>query len=118
MQHPPLRRAYLVSLLERLTALVIEQGEEAIRHSDIPLPPRATATFIHVAKHGPVSASDIAGAFDQPHQLVAQRIDLLLEAGLIARTPDPRDSRRKLLKLTPKGKTKLDLLMERLVEAE
>ncbi|HEV7689857.1 MAG TPA: MarR family transcriptional regulator [Hyphomonadaceae bacterium] len=113
-----LRRVFLPALLEKLAALITEQGEEALKHSDIGLHPRTTPTFLQIAKYGPMSAADIAKALNQPHQLVTQRIDLLLEIGVIARADDRADARRKLLKLTPKGKVQLELLIVRLGQAE
>ena len=63
-----------------------------------------------------------------PGQLVAQtlvtsgtmtnRVDRLVERGLVERLPDPHDRRGVLVRLTPEGKVAVDSAFERLLEAE
>jgi DNA-binding MarR family transcriptional regulator len=47
--------------------------------------------------------ADIAKTLEQPHQLVTQRIELLIELGIVRRADDPDDRRRKIVVLTVKG---------------
>jgi DNA-binding MarR family transcriptional regulator len=106
----PLRRIFLAASLERLVALIIEQGDEALKHSKIEFPGRATPTILLLAKEGPMSAADIARRLKESHQLVTQRLDLLIEKKIATRVADPRDGRRKLLRITTKGYDQLKLL--------
>jgi DNA-binding MarR family transcriptional regulator len=113
-----LRAAFCANLLERLAARIIEQGEELLRDAGIEFPSRAASTVLLLSEHGRMSAADIAKSLVQPHQLVTQRIDLLIELGVVARIDDPEDARRKMLSLTPKGRKQSQKLKARLVLAE
>ncbi len=100
----PLRGAFLANRLDRLADLISGQGEVLLQDLCIEIPPRAVSVFLLIGERGEISAAEIAGLLDQPHQLATQRIDLLIEAGVIERMPDPDDGRRKILKLTAKGR--------------
>src|SRR5262245_17330374 len=115
---PPLRRVFITKTLEKLIALIEEQGEEARQHSDIELPGRTVPTVLLLARKGPLSAADISRELNEPHQLVTQRIDLLIALKVVSRVADPDDARRKLLSVTAKGKAQLVLLKQRLQETE
>ena len=65
-----------------------------------------------------MSTADIAEALNQLHQVVTQRVDLLVSHGLVERVADPKDKRRKLLSLSPKGQVQYAQLREALARAD
>jgi DNA-binding MarR family transcriptional regulator len=59
-------------------------------------------------REGASSTSDLASAERMRPQSMAQTVAELEEGGLISRRPDPKDGRRALLELTPKGRETLE----------
>ena len=49
---------------------------------------------------------------------MTNRVDRLMDRGLVERLPDPRDRRGVLVRLTPEGKVAVDSAFEKLLEAE
>lgn len=112
------RGAFVANTLERLASLIVEQGEEFLQAAGVELPSRAASTVLLLGEHTQMSAADIAKALTQPHQLVTQRIDLLIELKIVARVADPNDARRKVVSLTAKGKKQFQRLKARLADAD
>ncbi|MBL4790569.1 MAG: winged helix DNA-binding protein [Kordiimonadaceae bacterium] len=114
----PMRGAFVANILRHLVELIVTQGDDLLADVDIGFPSRAVSSVLLLGEQGPMSAADIAKTLDQPHQLVTQRVDLLLELSVVERMSDPRDGRRKVLKLTAKGEIQFRSLQSRLAEAE
>ncbi|GJL97075.1 MAG: hypothetical protein DHS20C06_08920 [Hyphobacterium sp.] len=114
MDTHPLSGAFLSNKLLRLVETIADQGEVLLDAAGIRIPPRAVSTVLMIGEVDNVTAADIASALDQPHQLATQRIDLLIELGLITRTPHATDNRRKVLKLTAEGQAQYALMMDML----
>lgn len=114
----PRHGAFLANQLHRLVDLIAKQGDELLMAAGLSLPSRAVSSVMLIGEHGQISAADIARELEQPHQLVTQRIDNLIELGFVGRVDDPRDGRRKILKLTRKGKKEWRLLDACLRDAE
>jgi DNA-binding MarR family transcriptional regulator len=112
------RGAFVANTLERLAALIIEQGEDLLRDAGLTFPSRAVSTVLLLGERTCLSAADLAKALGQPHQLVTQRVDLLIDLGIVSRAGDSRDARRRVLVLTAKGKKQFEALRARLVLAE
>lgn len=110
--------AFLAHRLNRLVDLISEQGDKLLSEARLSLPSRAVSIVLLIDERGRISAADIAKELKQPHQLVTQRIDVLRKLGLVERTVDPSDGRRKILALTRKGKTERRLLETCLRDAE
>jgi DNA-binding MarR family transcriptional regulator len=100
----PLSNAFLANRLDRLADLIATQGEEMLRDAGLNMPSRTVSLILLIGERGHVSAADAASILGQPHQLVTQRVDVLLDGALIARTDDPADGRRKILALTARGR--------------
>jgi len=113
----PLHAAFFANKLDRLAGLIAAQGEELLRHAGLDVPSRAVSLMLLVGEHSEISATDIAYLLEQPHQLVTQRAELLIELELIERKNDPGDGRRKILVLTAKGKKQFAKLQICLSEA-
>ena len=114
----PLRAAFVANTLERLAALIVEQGEDLFRDAGLTFPARAASTVLLLGERARLSAADLAKTLGQPHQLVTQRVNLLVELGIVSRTGDSRDARRRILVLTAKGKRQFEELKTRLALAE
>lgn len=110
--------AFVASQLDCVAELIVKQGEAILEDAGVEFPSRAVSAVLLIGEHGQISVADIADALDQPHQLVTQRIELLIEAGVVDRVPDPEDGRRKILQLTDKGSQQFDRLKLRLDEAD
>lgn len=113
----PLNGAFLARWLDRLSDLIVLQGDELLRDAELDMPSRAVSLMLLIGERGQLSAADAATELGQPHQLVTQRADVLLDLNLVVRKDDPTDGRRKLLALSAKGKLQHDRLLARLSEA-
>jgi DNA-binding MarR family transcriptional regulator len=114
----PLRGAFVANTLERLAALIVEQGEELLRDAGLSIPSRAVSIVLLLGERTHLSAADLAKTLGQPHQLVTQRVDNLIELGIVSRMGDSHDARRRILVLTAKGSRQAEALRTRLTLAE
>lgn len=114
----PLRGAFIANTLERLAALIVGQGDNLLRDANLTFPSRATSTVLLLGENARMSAAELAKALVQPHQLVTQRVDMLIELGIVSRDTDPQDARRKTLVLTSKGKREYGRLKAHLALAD
>ena len=118
LESHPLRGAFVANTLERLAALIVEQGEDLFRDAGLTFPARAASTVLLLGERTRLSAADLAKTLGQPHQLVTQRVNLLIDLGVVSRTGDSLDARRRILVLTAKGKRQFEELQARLTFAE
>lgn len=113
-----LKGAFLSNKLLRLVELIADQGDDVLREAEITVPARAVACALFIGENDHVSLADIAKALGEPHQLSAQRVEGLIQLGLLERGDDPKDRRRKVLRLTENGTTQYQRLRVRLTEIE
>lgn len=59
-------------------------------------------------RRGAMTTADLAAGRQVRHQTMAATVKELIDAGLLATRPDPSDARKKLLGLTPEGKSAID----------
>lgn len=71
------------------------------------LTPSQTSVLSRLDKRGAASASDLAAAERVRPQSMAATVAVLVEQGLVGRTPDPEDGRRQLISLTAAGQQRL-----------
>jgi DNA-binding MarR family transcriptional regulator len=112
------RGAFLAHDLERAAKLIVVQADAMLQTAGFSFPSRAVSTVLLIAELGPVTIAEIAEVLDQPHQLVTQRVDLLVAHGLVERPVDPADRRRKPLSLTTAGEAQVETLLALLMEVE
>ena len=115
-QHP-LSGAFLAIQLERLAGQISNQGDALLQAVGIDVPSRTVSTVLLIGESDGVSAADISDRLQLPHQLVTQRVERLIELGLVARTADVNDRRRKVLALTERGRDQDEKLRMRLAAA-
>ena len=72
------------------------------------LTPSQTAALIRLAKDGPSSTSQLAGAEHVRPQSMATTLAGLDRHGLIQRRPDPDDGRRQVITLTAEGRRRAE----------
>lgn len=113
-----LKGAFVSNKLLRLVDLIADQGDDLLREAGITIPSRAVGCTLFIGDKGQVSLTDVAKALDEPHQLSAQRVESLIQLGLLERRDDPKDRRRKVLRLTKNGKVQYQRLRVRLAEIE
>jgi DNA-binding MarR family transcriptional regulator len=114
----PLSGAFVANQLIRLADMISDQGEALLTDAKLDFPARAVSTVLLIGERGAMSAADIANTLEQPHQLVTQRVELLIKAGVIEKFTDPDDARRKILKLTTEGKDQFARLQTMLSKAD
>jgi DNA-binding MarR family transcriptional regulator len=88
--------------------------QEALRaEGDATLSPTLTAAMATIEAHGPLTPSELAEREGISRPTTTRIVARLVEAGLVARTADPRDKRSDLLTATPAGKALLKRLRGR-----
>lgn len=113
----PLRGAFIANQLDRLADLISDQGELFLQDAGLAFPARAVSSVLLIGERGEISTADIAKILKQPHQLVTQRVELLIKSSIVERLIDPDDGRRKILRLTPAGAEQFARLQEQLAKA-
>lgn len=99
--------SFLGRLSEMLSLRIEEQTRELFDDAGIVVPVRSCSLLTALGQAGEASAAQIARTLGHSHQLVMQKIPVLLRLGLITPHPDPADARRKLFRLTDKGRAQL-----------
>ncbi len=112
-----LSAAFLGYRSGRLLEILSDQGDRYLKNAGLSFPARANLTILLIDEGENISIADITNELKQPHQLVAQRVSLLIDRGLVSKLSDPQDGRRNILKLTKKGRKEVAILRERLEDA-
>jgi DNA-binding MarR family transcriptional regulator len=76
-------------------------GYDDLGHSD--------GVVFRMLNHQPRTVSELAERLEISKQGTAQIIDDMQDRGYVVRTPDPRDKRAKLVALSPRGRSALDV---------
>lgn len=76
------------------------------------------AILCAVEEFGPCSQAEIGDRLHMDRKDVAQRVPELEEQQCVRRRPDPADPRRKLVRITTRGRERLDQIHTRLTVAQ
>jgi len=95
--------AFVAKRAKDFNLLVASQAESIYQERGMIFPVSVSSTLLFISRNAPVSQAELSRSLDQPHQLVAYRVRELENLKLIQRKIDPKDNRRKLLRLTKKG---------------
>jgi len=102
--------AFVGNRLDRAVHLINDQSGAVLSDAGFEMAPQSASCLLFIADNGDASAADIAAALNLPHQVVTQRLNALLDLKLVARHADPKDGRRKLIRLTARGKKEFNRL--------
>lgn len=91
--------------LHRATRRVLARERVALAGHDLEM---WDYVVLSALEHGPArSQAELAEATGRDKTRLIPLLDRLGERGLVARTPDPRDRRNRIVELTPTGRTTL-----------
>lgn len=99
-----------VAAFERLNAAVAASTEQQWVHLDLTVT-QLTALFM-LSRSGPTSVGQLAEKLGTRLSSASVLVDRLVHAGLVARSPDPRDRRRVILVVTDAGRDLLRRLRQ------
>jgi len=108
----PFARAYLGKHAHDLMLKTSDQMGQVYEQRGIAVPMVASSVAHFLAENDRASLSDVARGLDIPHQLAAQRVQKLLDLGLVNKQHDPADARKSAYSLTVAGRHQANLLAE------
>lgn len=97
----------LGTVLKRLTDRLYASIDQIYHDSGIEFHGSWFAPMISISSHGSRSITEVASEIGLSHPAVTHISKQLLAAGLVTESPDPDDGRRRLLRLTAKGRQRL-----------
>lgn len=92
------------SRLKRLHERLIRDVGRLYQGLGFEFEPRWYLLFYSLHEHGPASITALASSLSQSHAAVNQVAGELLDAGLVAEVRERGDERKRLLRLTPRGR--------------
>lgn len=98
---------FLGRLSEALSQRIEEQTRPLFDDAGITIPVRSCSLLTALDAAGEATAAELARALGQSHQLVVQKCPALLRLGVITQHADPADARRKIFRLTDRGRDQL-----------
>lgn len=98
--------------IKRLSDALIHDGRKMYKHLDIDIEPNWYIIFTLIKKHGEMSVTEIANAIAMAHTSVISITNKMIKADYLYSTPCQIDSRRRVLNLTEKSRSKLPELEE------
>jgi DNA-binding MarR family transcriptional regulator len=103
---------FLPHVLRRLANRFVEACDVVFPDYGIKVPPRLVSTVHLLHEHGPRSVTDIAATIGQSHPFVIKAVKQLAAAGIVGSRSDPKDGRRTIVRLTPKGREQARRLLD------
>jgi len=102
--YQPHGAAFFDRHLHKLRELITLQSDELFSALGISTPSPAVSTLLYLLANGSASIARLSDDLGYSHQLISQRLAQLSDMGFIERSADPRDKRKKLIKLTRRGR--------------
>ncbi|HJT98946.1 MAG TPA: MarR family transcriptional regulator [Rhodanobacteraceae bacterium] len=103
---------FLPHVLRRLANRFVDACDVVFPDYGITVPPRLVSSVHLLYEHGPRSVTDIAATIGQSHPFVIKAVKQLTALGIVAIRSDPKDGRRTIVKLTPKGREQARRLLD------
>jgi N-acetylglutamate synthase-like GNAT family acetyltransferase/DNA-binding MarR family transcriptional regulator len=100
----------LASRLRRLTERLLPDGARVYREQAFDFEPRWFTLFYLLSYRSPISIGEAADALGVSHAAVSQLVRELQRKRLVSSTRDPRDERRRRLRLTDQARAMLPAL--------
>ncbi|MGA9370186.1 MAG: MarR family transcriptional regulator, partial [Steroidobacteraceae bacterium] len=110
----------LGSRMRKISEALYTGVDEVYRSAGVTLPSRCFPILFLLRDHGRLGISELAARLGQTHPAVSQMSRKLLRHRVIRESPDPRDDRRRLLTLAPRGRsvmTRLEPVWKAVVSA-
>lgn len=98
--------------LHRLRRLLTIQTDQLFEKHGVLLPSSCVSIMLYLYEHQHASITELSEQLDYSHQLINQRLGILLSIDLVAKNADPRDRRRSRITLTRRGKNQARKLLE------
>ncbi|HWF98120.1 MAG TPA: helix-turn-helix domain-containing GNAT family N-acetyltransferase [Steroidobacteraceae bacterium] len=95
----------LGSRLRKVSEALYAGVDEVYRGAGVELPSRCFPILFLLRDHGRLGISELAAKLGQTHPAVSQMSRKLLRHRVITESPDPKDDRRRLLSLSPHGRS-------------
>ncbi len=92
--------------------LINEQADVVYKQMGIKFPVVASSTVLYLSKSKEGSLTEIAKGLGLSHQLVSQRVKILLNLDLIKKQPAKNDKRKTIYTFTIDGERQSELLLE------
>ncbi len=99
------RELALASRLKRLHERLVREASQVYREIDVNFEARWFAVFYALGRTAPLSVVELARELHITHTAVNQVAGELIRHGLVSQGRDRRDARRRLLRLTAKGRS-------------
>jgi DNA-binding MarR family transcriptional regulator/ribosomal protein S18 acetylase RimI-like enzyme len=93
--------------IRRLADRMQESGRRLYGVLDLPLEPNWHALILFLDQHGTVSVTEAATALKVSHPAIIDMTRRMESAGLVVAATDPADGRRRVLRLSPAGESRL-----------
>ncbi|MES2766031.1 MAG: bifunctional helix-turn-helix transcriptional regulator/GNAT family N-acetyltransferase [Bacteroidota bacterium] len=101
------REVALATRLKSLSELLMRDVKKFYDFKNIEFEPRWFPIIYMLWENGEMSVMEIAKELQQSHPAVNQTVNILEEKGLVQSLKDGKDDRRRLLRLTAKGKKRV-----------
>lgn len=111
-------RAFTAKRVFDLHLLILKQAEDVYVSRGMIFPVAVSSVILFLSTAKRASLTEISKALGQPHQLIAQRVKILVKLALISGVQDPDDKRRTVYEFTEAGLSQRDLLIDYCSEAE
>lgn len=95
----------LGSRLRKVSEALYAGVDEVYRSAGVELPSRCFPILFLLRDHGRLGISELAEKLGQTHPAVSQMSRKLLRHRVVTESPDPQDDRRRLLSLSPRGRS-------------
>lgn len=109
--------AFFALMATQLADRIVDEGGRAAKRHGLVAPVRAYSTLLALAEESR-SVTEIAAQLGLTHAAVIKQVRPLIEEGLLERSQDQNDARRRPLQLTARGTAEVALIAEFMAAAQ